>query len=256
MDNASPHQLAAALAGGELVLHYQPIVDAESGAVRAIEALAHWRSADHEVRSAAWLSDRLGDRATLLQAFDRAVIKVALEDRAAFPLLGAARLSIAQHRRSISMDAVRAFVDSCASRDGGPIAVALREQLDTAQLAAMPALAEELADAGIEVWHDDFGSGERTLAHLIALPSTVVKLCPELAADGVASARVRRHVRSVIAMLQNLGKTVIAEGVANAASADWLTDAGTDWLQGHQVSRPGTAAEIAGWLEEHNDLAA
>jgi len=120
----------------------------------------------------------------------------------------------------------------------------------------MPAFAEELADAGIEVWHGDFGTGERTLPHLIALPSTVVKLCPELVADGASSARTRRHARSVVAMLHNLGKTVIAEGVQDAETDDWVSDAGVDWLQGWLYAKPMVAVEAVAWLDAQEQRAA
>ena len=254
--DASYADLTRFLGGGQLVLHYQPIVDAQSGGTRALETLARWRSDDGEARGAGWLFERIGQRGELRLALDRAVVTRMLEERAMFAALNRPKISVNQDRASVSLESVRSFVDCSAGREGGPIAVALFEHLDADQLAAIPALAEELADAGIELWHDDFGTGERALAHLIALPSTVVKLCPELAADGVESARVRRHVRSLVAMLQNLGKIVIAEGVGDAASTEWLSEAGVDWFQGWHFARPMPALEAAEWLESQEPRAA
>jgi EAL domain-containing protein (putative c-di-GMP-specific phosphodiesterase class I) len=255
--NAVSHQtLAAALGGGELVVHYQPIVDARTAAPRAGESLARWRTGEGELRGANWLFGRIGGDPALMQLIDRAVVARVLEDRAAVPQLGALKLSINRDAQSVSLEDIRSFVDSCAGRDGVPVAVEFFEHLSPTQLELMPAIAEELADAGIEVWHDDFGTGERALDHLIALPSTVVKLCPELAAQGVASARARRHVRSVIAMLHNLGKVVIAEGVVDAAEAEWLGDAGVDWFQGWHYARPMVALEAAAWLNAQEQRAA
>jgi len=256
MSEALRTALTDVLDGGQLVLHYQPIVEARSGATRAVETLARWRPRDGKLRGADWLFGRLASHPELLPEVDRLVLAVMLEERATFGSLGEMKISINQDRRSFSLERIRSFVDSCAGRDGGPIAVELFEHLDPEQLEAMPALAEELADAGIEVWHDDFGTGERALAHLIALPSTIVKLCPEIAADGVESARVRRHVRSLIAMLHNLGKIVIAEGVSDAASTEWLGDAGADWFQGWHFARPMPAIEAAAWLESSEPRAA
>jgi EAL domain-containing protein (putative c-di-GMP-specific phosphodiesterase class I) len=84
----------------------------------------------------------------------------------------------------------------------------------------------------------------------------VVKLCPELPIRGVASTRVRRHVRSVIAMLHNLGKIVIAEGVPDAAEAEWLGEAGADWFEGAHYARPMVALEAAAWLDAQDQRAA
>ena len=256
MDGEATRRVTIALDGGQLVLHYQPIVEAETGAVRALETLARWRPADGKLRGAGWLFGRLGRDPELLRALDRNALALFLEDRAATPSLGAARLSINHDAASVSLEAIKAFVDSCAGREGGPIALELFEHLDPAQLEAMPTIADELAGAGIEIWHDDFGTGERALPHLIALPSTAVKLCPELAPEGVGSARVRRHVRSLIGMLHDLGKIVIAEGVQDQDCAEWLGEAGADWFQGWLYARPMPALDATAWLEERQQRAA
>jgi EAL domain-containing protein (putative c-di-GMP-specific phosphodiesterase class I) len=256
MDEVSQNALTEVLGRGQLVLHYQPIADAQTGATRSLETLARWQTAGGSLREADWLFGRVADRPELVSELDRMALALMLEERATFAPLRDAKISLNQDRGSVSLEAVRAFVDSCAGREGGSIAVELFEHLDADQLASMPALAEEFADAGIELWHDDFGTGERALAHLIALPSTVVKLCPEIAADGVQSARVRRHVRSLIAMLHNLGKIVVAKGVGDAASAEWLSDAGADWLQGKDVAKPMPALEAADWLQNWEPRAA
>lgn len=256
MNAEALRELDQLLGRGQIVLHYQPIVDAETGATRALETLARWRPSDGKLRGAGWLFGRVAGRPDLVPELDRMALALMLEERASFAPLRETKISVNQDRGSISLESIRTFVDSCAGREGGPIAVELFEHLDADQLASMPALAEEFADAGVELWHDDFGTGERALAHLIALPSTVVKLCPEIAAEGVESARVRRHVRSLIAMLHNLGKIVIAEGVQDAAEAEWLGDAGTDWFQGRQYARPMVALESAAWLDAQDQRAA
>jgi EAL domain-containing protein (putative c-di-GMP-specific phosphodiesterase class I) len=256
MNAEALRELDQLLGRGQIVLHYQPIVDAETGATRALETLARWRPSDGKLRGAGWLFGRVAGRPDLVPELDRMALALMLEERASFAPLRETKISVNQDRGSISLESIRTFVDSCAGREGGPIAVELFEHLDADQLASMPALAEEFADAGVELWHDDFGTGERALAHLIALPSTVVKLCPEIAAEGVESARVRRHVRSLIAMLHNLGKIVIAEGVGDAASTEWLGDAGADWFQGWHFAKPMPALEAAAWIESWEPRAA
>ena len=130
------------------------------------------------------------------------------------------------------------------------------EHLSPTQLEVMVTITEELADAGIEVWHDDFVTGERALDHLIALPSTAVKLCLELPTRGVASTRMRRHVRSVIAMLHALGKIVIAEGVQDTAEVEWLGEAGADWFERWHYARPMVALEAAASFDAQEQCAA
>jgi EAL domain-containing protein (putative c-di-GMP-specific phosphodiesterase class I) len=251
-----PSRLATALGGGQLVLQYQPIVEPSSGTVRAAETLARWRRPDGTLESAGWLFARIGHDADLLRELDRTTLEHVLEDRAASERLRTVKISLNQDATSVSLESMRRLADAVAGRAGGPFAVEFAEQLSEAQLASMAAIGEELADAGIEVWHDDFGTGERALPHLIALPSTVVKLAPELAAEGVQSPRVRRHVRSLIAMFHNLGKIVIAEGAGDAESAEWLAEAGADWLQGWHHARPMVAVDASRWLAEQERDAA
>ena len=256
MDGNTRAELTRLLDGGQLVLHYQPVVDAGSGVVRALETLARWRPSDGRLRGAGWLFGRVDGRNELLRELDRMVVALMLEERAMSAPLRDVRISVNQDRASVSFEQLAMLADSLAGREGGRFAVEVFEHLDETQLAAMPVLTAELSDAGVELWHDDFGTGERAIPHLIAMPSTVVKLCPELAMEGVESARVRRHVRSLIAMMHNLGKVVVAEGVQDAASTAWLVEAGADWLQGWHVAKPMPAAEIAAWIEAREARAA
>jgi EAL domain-containing protein (putative c-di-GMP-specific phosphodiesterase class I) len=95
---------------------------------------------------------------------------------------------------------------------------------------------------------DDFGTGHSSLAYLSSLPVTELKI------DRSFVARICRHdgdaviVRSTIDLGHNLGLCVVAEGVEDAETLDWLSDHGCDLAQGYALSRPLPAADLGAWL--------
>lgn len=106
---------------------------------------------------------------------------------------------------------------------------------------------DSLAECGIALELDDFGTGYASLAKLIQLPLAGLKLdrsliapLPDRAADSV--------VRAILALAVELGLTVVAEGVEEAAQAAHLNDRGCGIGQGYGFGRPMPAKEFTIWL--------
>lgn len=96
----------------------------------------------------------------------------------------------------------------------------------------------DLRDIGVKVALDDFGTGYTSLAQLLKLPITLVKIDKSLI-DGVEQSRVNRDfVDSVIYMGHLMGCEVIAEGVENEAQLNLLREHKCDYIQGYVWSRP------------------
>jgi EAL domain-containing protein (putative c-di-GMP-specific phosphodiesterase class I) len=60
-------------------------------------------------------------------------------------------------------------------------------------------------------------------------------------------------VRSTIELAHNMGLKVIAEGVENAVSLEWLRALGCDTAQGYFISRPIAALDLEAWLETNRN---
>jgi EAL domain-containing protein (putative c-di-GMP-specific phosphodiesterase class I) len=93
-------------------------------------------------------------------------------------------------------------------------------------------------DAGFQVALDDFGAGYSTYHVLEVLCPDYVKLDMSLVSGVHAAPRKQMILRHVIELCRGLGPTVLAEGVELSEDADWLVNAGVDYLQGYLFGVP------------------
>ena len=97
----------------------------------------------------------------------------------------------------------------------------------------------ELREAGFCISIDDFGTGYSSLNLLRTLPVNVIKLDKRFFTLKFDSERERVIITSIVSMAQQLGITVVAEGVETKAQADFLKDVGRSIIvQGFLYARP------------------
>jgi EAL domain-containing protein (putative c-di-GMP-specific phosphodiesterase class I) len=109
-----------------------------------------------------------------------------------------------------------------------------------------PAIAHiaAMAQAGITVAIDDFGSGYSNFSYLSDLPIHTVKLDKSLI-DGIASSsRARAKVSAIHHLAHELGYLTVAEGVEQEAQMGVLADMGIDEVQGYLLARPMAPAAV------------
>ncbi|CAN5466975.1 hypothetical protein BH23ACT9_BH23ACT9_01290 [soil metagenome] len=92
---------------------------------------------------------------------------------------------------------------------------------------------ERLRSCGFTIMIDDFGAGQSSLRRLVELPFDVLKLDHSLLQKVHQDANRRLVLEAVIRLAQDLGRTVIAEGVESAADATLLVELGVHLAQGH-----------------------
>jgi EAL domain-containing protein (putative c-di-GMP-specific phosphodiesterase class I) len=95
-----------------------------------------------------------------------------------------------------------------------------------------------LADLGVELVLDEFGSGRSSLSHLARLPIRTLALDRALVADLSATSRERAVVRAIVSLAGELGLTVAAKGVEREDQARLLIELGCSLGQGHLFGRP------------------
>lgn len=107
-----------------------------------------------------------------------------------------------------------------------------------------------MAQAGIKVAIDDFGSGYSNFSYLSDLPIHTVKLDKSLI-DGIAhSARARAKVSAIHHLAHELGYLTVAEGVEQQAQVDVLAAMGVDEVQGYLLARPMSPAAVMQVFEQ------
>ncbi|WP_409308682.1 EAL domain-containing protein [Pectobacterium sp. B1J-3] len=110
-----------------------------------------------------------------------------------------------------------------------------------------------LKQHGFVIALDDFGAGYSNLNYLRNIPATIIKLDKSLIKDIKTDKNSRIIVESIISMLHNLNYSVLAEGVENKETLDYLSQFGCDEVQGYYFSRPILPDAFANWLAQHGD---
>ncbi len=109
----------------------------------------------------------------------------------------------------------------------------------------------ELRRLGIRTSIDDYGTGYSSLAYLRHLPADELKLDRSLTLDVGRDPKAAAIVRHTVALAHDLGLSLVAEGVEDAATAGVLTALGCDVAQGFAIARPMPVDAFVRWLDAH-----
>jgi diguanylate cyclase (GGDEF)-like protein len=220
-------ELLAALELGEVIAHFQPIVDLEGGGVVAVEALARWRHPRRGlVGAASFVRDADPD---LLAAVDREVLA-----RACAMAAGGGAPSVHVNVAALDAATVR---DVLASSGLEPERVVL--ELSERALAEAPeAGLDALRTMGVRIAFDDFGSGQRAVEVLRSRPVDIVKIARPFV-DGAARVGHDRAVLSMVVQVASMfGVQVVAQGIEREDQREALAALGCELGQGYLLGRP------------------
>jgi diguanylate cyclase len=259
-DQHSPRRLALlgelrrAIDQQQLVLHYQPKVDAHSGAVLGVEALVRWQ---HPALGLLPPNDfiPLAERTGLIGPLTRYVLDAALHQCHWWRQTGH-ELAVAVNVSARSLLDLH-FPDQVAgllARWELPARLLLVE-ITESTIMADPTHALEILGRlnmmGVQVAIDDFGTGYSSMAHLKTLPVHELKVDRSFVSQMTSSTSDAVIVRSTVDLGRNLGLRVVAEGVEDLATWQELDALGCDAIQGYYTSRPMPPNDLIAWLDQH-----
>jgi diguanylate cyclase (GGDEF)-like protein len=244
-------ELRAALSSNQLVLHYQPKVDLDSGAVRGVEALVRW---DHPSRGLLYPASFLGlvEEAGLMRALTELVVEMALNQAAVWhargrPLTVAVNLSASSLVDDDMPEHVAALL---AARDlpASALQLEITEDFLMADRSRATHILRRLRDLGVQISVDDFGTGYSSLAYLRELPIDELKLDRSFVSPMADDERAAALVISTISLAHSLGLRMVAEGVEDATTLAALRRHGCDQAQGFYLLRPVPPNDLEVWL--------
>ncbi|MCB0980772.1 MAG: phosphodiesterase [Acidimicrobiaceae bacterium] len=243
-------EMLGAIERGEIGAYFQPVVDLRTGAVVAVEALARWWTPEG-VREPDRFLQPLGRAGLLGALFDRILddgLAHLSQFRAVSPNL---RLAVNIEFDSKADSSLLASVSERLQRHGIP-AEALSIELSERQTFELTeAIRNDLvavAELGVELMLDDFGTGFASLETLTSLPISGVKLDRRFTGQVVNGDREPVVVKAMIAMAAEAGLTVIAEGIETQLQCDRLVRLGCRLGQGYLFALPQPAESVAAVL--------
>ncbi|HEX4331901.1 MAG TPA: PAS domain-containing protein [Usitatibacter sp.] len=249
--------LRRALKNDELELHYQPIVDTSTGAVRSVEALLRWHDPERGLMLPAGFIP-LAEESGLGHAIGHWVMEAASRQARAWHDAGVAlavsvNLSAGQLRDTSMVGDLKRVLARTGCEPGW-LQLEITETSMVRDVEGASVVLAKLRTLGVRVAIDDFGTGFSSLSHLRHLPVDVLKIDKAFVAD-IDAPRKRGEnaggaaiASAVIGLARGLGLKVIAEGVEKRSQLNFLARAGCDAAQGYLLCPPMPVAELEHWL--------
>ena len=250
-------ELRTALTTDQLVVHYQPKIDLDTGEVNSVEALVRW---DHPTRGLLYPDAFLNlvEEHALMPTLTRVVLAQALDQVATWHAQGQ-QLTISVNLSASSLsdtDLPKQVVSMLAARHLPPGALQLEitEEFLMADRDRARSILTRLRHSGVQISIDDFGTGFSSLAYLRDLPIDELKLDRSFIFPLADDERTATLVASTIALAHRLGLRMVAEGVETSVAYTELARLGCDQAQGFLMSRPVPAAELDHWLSTRHTV--
>ncbi|GAB3866912.1 putative bifunctional diguanylate cyclase/phosphodiesterase [Dactylosporangium cerinum] len=247
--------LAHAVAEGQFVVNFQPIVDLATGQVIGAEALTRWNHPDR--------GDLAPDR--FLPAIERSGQLAAFADAVLDQALTAvSRWADAGHAIPVAVNVSPrslldpSFPDAVARRlaargvQASSLVIELTESVTLSKLEVVDDVLAALRDQGIRLALDDFGTGFSSLATLARVAVDELKIDRSFVAAMNASAP-GAVVRSTVDLGRSLGLIVVAEGIEREEQRQQLWELGCPAGQGHLFARAMPADRLLAALRRGHD---
>jgi len=248
------NDLRRALARGELVMHFQPVVSGRGANLVGAEALVRWRHPEKGLLSPEVFIP-IAEESGLIRAVGEWTLQRALSQAGAWQRSLPGRQWVALNVSAHELADGEAFVArlrealQAGGVDGARIELEVTERVLMGNLAANVETLRRIGELGVRVAIDDFGTGYSSLAYLRRLPIDKLKIDRTFLRELESSRNDATIVQTITAMAKSLGLHVAAEGVENEGQLARLLALGCDEWQGHLCSEPLEAAEFERLLE-------
>jgi diguanylate cyclase (GGDEF)-like protein/PAS domain S-box-containing protein len=245
--------LRRALERGELILHYQPLVDIDGGRVLGAEALMRWNRRDGELMPPSRFIPLAEETGVILPL-------------GSWALLEACRTATLWHSHgtnlfvSVNVSA-RQFANAGLSREVGAVLAksGLPPELLVIELTESTVMADvdtahrtmtDLKSIGVSIAIDDFGTGYSSLSYLSRFPVDRLKIDQSFIRGIGTGSRADAIVGAIISMADSLGLGTVAEGVETEEQRLFLQGHGCGEAQGYLFSKPAPFEAFAAYMSE------
>jgi PAS domain S-box-containing protein len=246
-------RLRKALERGELLLHFQPQVDTDSGAIVGAEALVRWKHPDLGLVSPAQFIP-LAEETGLILPIGEWVLRTACAQGKAWQEGGhgglhvSVNLSGRQFRQQPLVSVVSRVVGETGF-DPRHLELELTESVLMRDAEETVKTLDGLKALGLRISVDDFGTGYSSLSYLTRFPIDILKIDRSFVREIVTGRGEAAITSAIIAMAQGLDLGVVAEGVETEKQMAHLRRRGCRMMQGFLFGRPVPAEELTRTLE-------
>ena len=229
------------------MLHYQPLIDLQTGSMFGVEALIRWPGPNGGLVPPGEFIP-LAEEMGLIEAIgDWVVEEIARQDDAWRREGLALEIGFNLSPRQMWQDDLVERIIASATRagmDAHKLTVEITESTAMTDPERTLAILNGLHDRGVKLAIDDFGTGYSSLARLRHMPVDVLKIDRTFVREVHSDPQSASMVSAIIALALNLGMDALAEGIETEEEWRFLADRGCPLGQGYFFSRPVPGAEI------------
>ena len=247
--------LRRALERGELLLHYQPILDLRTRRITGMEALVRWQHPELGLVPPGQFIT-IAEETGLIVPIGEWVLNTACATQRAWQERGLPQIMMSVNlspRQFLYGDLVSDMVRLLGQPGctGAGLKLEITEGMVMQNPKRAVLLIRTLKEMGLKIAIDDFGTGYSSLAYLRRFPIDTLKIDRSFILDTPADAGAVAITQAIIAMAHNLGLDVTAEGVETVEQFEFLLQHGCDQMQGYYFSRPLNEADAVALLQKH-----
>ncbi len=226
----------------EFRLHYQPIVCLDSYGIVGFESLIRWQHPQQGLLMPNAFIGLAEDRGAILPIGNwvlQSACKQIADWKARIPEVFPLWLNINLSARQLVpelADLIEVLMDAY-DLNGGELRLEITETSLALDPKASRNCLERLRERHIKICLDDFGTGYCSLNYLREFPIDAIKIERSFIQAMLDNQRDAAIVRAIINLANDLGLSVIAEGIETIAQSDYLRDLGCGFGQGYLFSR-------------------
>ncbi len=247
-------RLGEAIANGELVLHYQPQMDAKTGRLVGAEALVRWQ---HPQRGLLYPSAFIGIAEECGKIADMGAwtMSQACRQLAAWKAKGlqigvmAVNVSAQEFRDHRLLDSLQRALDQSGIAPF-ELEIEITESVLMSETDTSQRIIERMRELGVGIGIDDFGTGYSSLSYLKRLRPNQLKIDRSFVLDTATDSDSRAIVNGIVGLANALSLGVVAEGVETLEQEQFLRDIGCQTLQGYYIGRPMPVAQFEDWISK------
>jgi diguanylate cyclase (GGDEF)-like protein/PAS domain S-box-containing protein len=252
--------LQRALEHDEFILHYQPVIELDSGRITGVEALIRWIHPDRGIVQPLEFIP-LAEETGLIVPIGRWVLReacrYAVELQGEFPMEPAFHMAVNLSARQLARPEIVDEVRDILSETGLAAPTLILEITESMVMQDMELAIErlkQLKELGVLLAIDDFGTGYSSLNYVRRFPVDILKVdksfIDEVADGGESSALTA----AVIELAGILNLKPVAEGIERADQLERLMELNCDLGQGYFFARPLEPKALRAMLEERNEM--
>ena len=248
-------EIKGAIAAGQIVPYYQPLIDLDTSKTVGFEVLARWVHPKRVVLLPEVFIPIAEDTATIGQMIDH-LLERAMRDAKSWP--EHLFISINFSPRQISDPALAQRILGLVAKVSFPphrLMIEITESAVVRRLEDAKAVLQSLRNVGVRVALDDFGAGYSGLYHLRELELDTLKIDRSFVGQMLDKPEEARIVKAIVSLGHALGLTTTAEGIENKDVLELLTKLGCDVGQGYLFGMPQPASVTTEFLRNEASAA-